>query len=52
MRNLIKKLLVLAILGVAFVSGSARSLQIKAAHADPVEDDTFGGIDHSGASCD
>jgi hypothetical protein len=52
MGNFIKKLLVLEILGVAFLSGSARSLKIKAAHADPVEDDTFGGIQQSGASCD
>jgi len=49
--TLVKKVVLIAILGIAFLSGSARSLQIKAAQAK-THDGTCGGGTNRGASCD
>ena len=51
MKPIMKKIVLLAILGIAFLSGSARNLQIKAAQAK-THDGTSGSGPNRGGSCD
>lgn len=51
MKNLLKKILLLVLLGMTFISGGSKSLLIKSAHADTCSQGDDDDESHAGGSC-